>query len=304
MRHFRQTYPLLVLLLTLCWTGSLQASACSAHTLAIEVLGSGGPELNDGRASSSYLLWQGGKARLLIDAGAGSALRFEQACARLEDLQAILFSHFHSDHSADFPSFAKAMYFSSRRTPLPVYGPTANVRFPDTEQFLQRLIGPQGAYAYLQDFLASEQSQGFYFQPHSLGKNSGEFQVGDITLQALALDHGPVPARAWKIATGNKTVLLTGDFSEPAPLLEVGKLDLLIAHHAIPEQAGRIAQQLHATPGEIGLLAEHLEASKLVLSHRMGRTFGRELQSLAAIRKHYLGHTVFAEDGACFALID
>jgi hypothetical protein len=62
----------------LCWLGLVlisffipQANAqnCGEKGVAVQVLGSGGPELQDKRASSSYLVWQDGQARALIDAG-------------------------------------------------------------------------------------------------------------------------------------------------------------------------------------------------------------------------------------------
>jgi len=53
---------------------SAAAQSCGAKGIALQVLGSGGPELQDKRASSSYLIWQNGQARVLVDAGGGSAL--------------------------------------------------------------------------------------------------------------------------------------------------------------------------------------------------------------------------------------
>ncbi len=44
---------------------------CGTNDVAVQVLGSGGPEMK-GRASSGYLIWQQGKARVLIDTGGGS----------------------------------------------------------------------------------------------------------------------------------------------------------------------------------------------------------------------------------------
>jgi len=55
---------------------SADAQTCGEEDVAVQVLGSGGPELQDRRASSSYLIWQDGQARVLVDAGGGSALRF------------------------------------------------------------------------------------------------------------------------------------------------------------------------------------------------------------------------------------
>ena len=50
-------------------------ATCSSQ-LAVQVLGSGGPDANDARASAGYILWIDGQARLLVDAGGGVFLRF------------------------------------------------------------------------------------------------------------------------------------------------------------------------------------------------------------------------------------
>jgi hypothetical protein len=76
-----------------CLAGPPRAAAqgCGAQGVAVQVLGSGGPELQDKRASSSYLVWL-----------QGSALRFGQSGAQMAQLDALLFTHFHVDHTADF----------------------------------------------------------------------------------------------------------------------------------------------------------------------------------------------------------
>jgi hypothetical protein len=58
------------------------AEECGGEGIAVQVLGSGGPELQAKRASSSYLVWQDGQARVLIDAGGGSGLRFGESGAK------------------------------------------------------------------------------------------------------------------------------------------------------------------------------------------------------------------------------
>ncbi|MFX9127707.1 MBL fold metallo-hydrolase, partial [Acinetobacter baumannii] len=63
------------------------------------------------RASSGYLIWRDGKARVLVDAGGGVALRFGEAGATMTDLDAILFTHLHVDHSGDFPALVKSSFF-------------------------------------------------------------------------------------------------------------------------------------------------------------------------------------------------
>ena len=54
----------------------VKGQSCGSGGLAVQVLGSGGPELQDKRASTSYLIWDHGTARVIVDAGGCSALRF------------------------------------------------------------------------------------------------------------------------------------------------------------------------------------------------------------------------------------
>ena len=82
-----------------------QPAACPSEGAALQVLGSGGPLAEwvgeEGRAGTSYLLWIDGTPRLLIDAGAGSFLRFAEAGGKLATLDAILLTHLHADHAGD-----------------------------------------------------------------------------------------------------------------------------------------------------------------------------------------------------------
>src|SRR5215813_15166397 len=81
------------------------AQSCDTSSVAVQILGSGGPRLNPLRASASYLLWLDGHARILIDMGGGAYLRFGQSQAKLEDLWMVGISHLHPDHVSDLPAF-------------------------------------------------------------------------------------------------------------------------------------------------------------------------------------------------------
>lgn len=135
-------YCLLVLIVFSLQT---KASQCKTDQLKLQILGSGGPELDDDRSSSGYLIWYKNKARVLIDAGAGSSVEYGRSGAKFEDLQGILLTHLHVDHSADLAAFIKGSYFTSRNTHLALYGPAANDLMPSTSDYLQRLMGDKGA---------------------------------------------------------------------------------------------------------------------------------------------------------------
>ena len=135
----------------------------------MQVLGSGGPELSDKRASTSYLIWDNGRARVMVDAGGGSALRFGESGAKFSQLDVFLFSHFHVDHSGDFPALVFSSWFGDRTRILPVYGPPGNNIMPSTVEFVHDLFGqPHGAWRYLSDMVEPNPQGTYELQPHNV----------------------------------------------------------------------------------------------------------------------------------------
>src|SRR5882757_1095466 len=282
------------------------ASPCTGHGVEVQVLGSGGPELEDKRASSSYLVWQDGRPRLLIDSGGGSALRFGQAGAHVAQLDAILFTHLHVDHSADFPALMKSSYFEERRRPLPVYGPGGNEVFPATTEFVADLFDrKRGMYRYLGDFLAGNEG-GYALQAHDLSLEGREiravFNEQHLAVTATQVIHGDVPALAWRISVGRRTIAFSGDTNGDNGNLErlANGADVFVAHNAVPEGETGAARQLHMPPSVIGRIAKEAAVGRIILSHRMQRTLGRESETQAVIAKTYSGSVTFADDLDCF----
>ena len=268
-----------------------------ATEVEIEILGSGGPEI-DGRASASYLLWIDGKARLLVDSGSGSMLRFEQSGAKLEDLEAIVLTHLHIDHVVDLPSYIKAGYFTPRNRALPILGPVGNQYFPSTDVYIETLFGKKGAYRYMSDVL-TPQSDSFQIIPESIdAPNLVTRQFQSFKLSIINVNHGIVPALGIRINIGDKSIVISGDTSNINAQLEklTQNADLFIAHHAIPEVHGTYANNLHMTPSIIADIANRSNVKKVLLAHRMKRTVGNEKKSLKIMHKRYKGKIVFAED--------
>ncbi|MCX4186539.1 MBL fold metallo-hydrolase [Methylophaga sp. OBS4] len=273
----------------------------------MQVLGSGGPEITDQRASSAYLIWQDGRARVLIDMGPGSMLRYEESGARLEDLDVILLSHLHVDHSADLPALIKGAFFTGRERDLPIYGPTGNQFMPNTKDFVQALFAsPDGTFHYLDDYLTGNESYRLRaFNVEAVGDSPTKvIDDGRFHLTAVPVHHGSLPALAWRVDIAGKHLVFSGDMNGDNHTLELlaFNADLLVAHHAIPESMGGVARNLHMPPSVIGKIAAMASVKHVVLSHRMRRTIGLETESTEEIRKHYNGPLVFSEDGQCFAV--
>src|SRR6202162_1019295 len=301
-------FPAVILLLTSSFLPSAEAQTCGLRGVAVQMLGSGGPELEDQRASRSYLGWGDGQAKALIDAGGGSALRFGESGAQMSQLDVLLFSHFHVDHSGDFSALIKSSWFEDRKTPLPIYGPAGNDFMPSTTEFVSDLFGDKhGAYRYLSELLEPGEDGSYKMQPHDVAASSTPvpvFHNGELAGSAVSVIHGGVPALAWRIETHGKVIVFSGDTNgEGAGLVQLAtNADLFIAHNAVPEGVTGVERRLHMPPSVIGQIAADAHVKKLVLSHRMLRTLGKESQTEVEIRKRYSGPLQFANDLDCFPI--
>lgn len=285
---------------------AVHAGTCTHKGVELQVLGSGGPELEDHRASSSYLVWQDGHPLVLVDSGGGSALQFGRAGAHVSQLDAIFFTHLHIDHTADFPALVKSSYFEERHRPLPVYGPIGNAAFPTTTEFVADLFDPKrGAWRYLGDFVAGA-DDGYKLEAHNVSLKEHEvrtiYKSPGLAASATRVIHGGVPALAWRIETGGKAIVFSGDTNGNNGNLELlaKDADLFVAHNAIPEGETGVVRELHMPPSVIGRIARDAHVKSLVLSHRMLRSLGHETDTRAQIAALYSGPISFADDLDCF----
>lgn len=292
--------------------------ACTTAGLNVQVLGSGGPELAEGRAGAAYLIWIDGRARVLVDAGPGTALRFAASGARVADLDLVLFTHLHMDHTLDLPAFAAQGLRDGRTRPLAIYGPTGNRLAPSTVTFVRTLLdGTRGAYRHLGAVLSPLVKNGFKLEPQDVrlrpspvGVRRDDSDIIDMPtgapVQAAAtyVVHGGYPALAWRVRVGERTVVFSGDTNGEGGTLErlAHAADLFVAHHAVAEGAGGVERYAHMPPAVIGRVAAESGVKRVLLSHRTPRTLGAEEASLAAIRTRYAGPVVFADDLDCFAV--
>ena len=281
------------------------ANATCSAPLAVQVLGSGGPDANDARASAGYILWIDGQARLLVDAGGGIFLRFGEAKSRFESLDAIAITHLHADHVADLTALLKSGFFSDRKEPLPIIGPTGNDAFPGMKEFMRiQFDSKKGAFRYLSGYL--DGSGGLVHTPITEVDAKGTtaktaFSNTRFKLTAVGVVHGPVPALGFIVEAGGKRIAFSGDQSGDNPSFAalIKGADLLVMDHAVPEAADEVAGKLHARPSEIGKLASQAGVGKVVLSHNMARSLTNQDENLALIREHYNGAIVVAEDLMC-----
>ena len=272
--------------------------------VGLQVLGSGGPIADDGRASSAYIVWVDGRSRVLVDAGGGTFLRFGEAGASFVDLDFVGLSHFHTDHSADFPALLKSGNFSGREAPLPVAGPGPGGPFPGLGAWLDSMLaGGAGAYGYLSGYL--DGSGGLVkLMPREIDRDTNKPETvldGEIRIDALPVPHGIVPALGFRVTVGDVSIVFASDQNGSSAAFTdfAGDASVLVMHVAVPEDATGTALQLHARPSRIASIAAEAGAGTLVLSHFMARSL-RDLDgNVDVVRRGYDGNIVVANDLDC-----
>ena len=291
------------------------AQHCGAEGVGLQVLGSAGPELIARRAANSHLLWVDGKARVLIDAGGGAALRFAESGARWRDLDALLLTSLYADHTSDLPALVQATSFEERDRNLPIFGPRGSRQMPGTVAFVRDLFdSTRGAWRHLGDVLAPLAKSSYKLAardvrppPTRLGAPRPKepsplipvFSNDALQIGAVAASHNNAPALALRIDAGGKSIVFAGEArtDDPALIALADEADLLIVQHAHPPAGDSTTD---ATPSAIGRLAEATHSKQVLLVHRTPVIHGHEDNTLAAIRHHFAGPVVFAEDLGCY----
>jgi ribonuclease BN (tRNA processing enzyme) len=273
----------------------------------VQILGAGGPDLDDRGGGPSYAVWIDGAVRLLVEAGPGASVALDKSAVRFNDVQAIALTHLHADHTADLPALIMGSSYLGREEPLTVLGPDGNDTHPDTEAFLTRLIGPQGAWPDLARFLTY--SGGYKVRARNV-TSSGQrrwsrFGNALFRLSAIPVHHGTTPAIAWRVDVGEQSIVFTGDFNnQKNTITEFAKgVDALVVSHAIPETARGTSRDEFATPSQLGRIASQAQVRMMILGHRTTRTRGRETQTAEAIKAAgFTNALIFANDMECWGL--
>lgn len=297
-------------LLTFAMPNGTSAQICKAGPTTVQILGSAGPRITVDRASSSYLLWVDGKAKILVDMGGGAYLRFGQSQAKLNDLAMVGISHFHPDHVSDLPAL---MWLSHafRKEPLPIFGPSAGKRVPsprgidyapDIKTFLTRLFDSKnGAFMVAAGTLGTEKRNGVKLDIGVIDvlktEPSAVFDGQGLKVTAIGIPHANMPTLAYKVETSEGTVVFSSDQTGTNPsFVDFAKnADVLIMHMQTPVGSKNV---LHAEPKVVGQVAQDAQAKKLIVSH-IGTKGDKLKAAIADVKKAYKGPVIVGDDLQC-----
>jgi ribonuclease BN (tRNA processing enzyme) len=269
--------------------------------LEVVVLGSGGPRAF-GRGGSSYVILVDGRPRILVDAGPGAFLRIGELRLDLENVNTVLLTHLHIDHSADLAAFFNARALASDG-PIEyhIFGPDGAGLFPKTSRFVDLLVGADGAFAYQKTFGARET---FSVRDLAIRLDSTRTKVVDddgLIVEEIATHHGDCPSVAYRTTYKSAVVVFSGDMDESAlpNLVQLAKnADLLIFDCAVldPPESPSQLYELHTPPKKIGQAARDSDVKSLLLSHLAPDVEGEQDAVRKSIRASFAGPVAFARD--------
>jgi ribonuclease BN (tRNA processing enzyme) len=289
--------------------GGASAQNCEPASVAVQILGSGGPQINRFRSSTSYLLWVGDQARVLVDMGGGAWSRFGQAQAKVSDLSLLAVSHLHPDHISDLPAFLWLSHLA-RKEPLPIVGPSGSNAAPDFSTFLARLFDEKnGAFPVLGATLGGQRLDmpggpraggGVRLDVGVVDVTKAEastvFDRDGMTVAALGIPHGNMPTLAYRVKVRNLSIVFSSDQTGTDPkFIDFAKgANVLIMHLAIA--AGVKDHPLHAAPDVVGRVAQEAGVGRLIISH-VG-LFDLDA-ALTEVKKNYTGALTVGADLQC-----
>jgi ribonuclease BN (tRNA processing enzyme) len=273
-----------------------------AGALSLLVLGSGGPR-PFGRAASSYIVEVNGTPRILVDAGPGMFLRVGELNVNLEQVDTVLLTHLHIDHTGDLPGFflSRSLTVSTSSTRFNVFGPAGGGLFPSTTRMLSLLFEKGGAWEYQKSFGADEAIHGVDL-PTEL--TSSEHQISDkdgLRITAVATHHDDCPSVAYRVDYQNESITFSGDMDASAlpNLTRLAKgCNLLVFHCAVldPPNSAALLYTLHTPPRKIGEAARDAQVKRLLLSHTAPDVETASRSVLQSIHASYKGPVEFAHD--------
>jgi ribonuclease Z len=242
----------------------------SSHDFRVTLLGTGVPTPRADRFGPSTLI-EAGSRKLLIDAGRGTTIRLNQIGVPMGEIDALLLTHYHSDHTSGIPDLWLTgwlqSHFARRTTPFHVIGPTgAQTLMSGLEMAYRRDIEIR---------IADEQlpPEGVAVIVDEFDQDGVVFDQGGVRVLAFEVDHGAAitPAYGYRVEYDGRVAVISGDTRYNENVIRYGEgADLLLHEVAI------VRPELMSVPFIQRIMAHHTTAREA------GMVFSRTRPKLAA----------------------
>ena len=277
----------------------------------VTLLGTGVPIPSPYRFGPSTLI-EAGNQKLLVDAGRGATIRLFQLGVAIGGIDALLLSHYHSDHTVGVPDLWLtgwlASGFGTRTTAFRVLGPTGAKAL---------MHGLEQAYAADIEIRMEDERLppgGVAIEVQEFDADGVVYEHDGLKVIAFEVDHGDAikPAYGYRFEYGGRVVVISGDTRYNQNVIKQGVgADLLIHEVAIvrPElmEDARVQRIMahHTTAREAGIVFSTTRPKLAAYTHLVFISSDRTPPAtvadlLAETRETYSGPLEVGADLMCF----
>jgi ribonuclease Z len=302
------------------------AVAAMPDGLHAAIAGSGSP-LPDAKRGNSCVAVIAGARVFVVDAGERASETLNRMQIAPERIEAVLLTHFHSDHIGGLGSLALQRWVAGpARTPMRVIGP------PGVDRVV---AGCNEAYAmdsgyrtaHHGDAVAPTAGAGMTAETYAIPDDSESVVVLDeagLTITAFTVDHAPVvPAVGYRFDYSGRSLVLSGDTTYSPVLVRVAKGADLLIHDALSRELLKLVEDAarkagltgrakifsdipsyHASPQQAADAAREAGVHALALTHIIPPLPLNALEGpfLGDTRQRFTGPLWIAQDGDLYSL--
>lgn len=255
--------------------------------MRVVIIGSGASWPDSERSSPSQVIVVG-KEPLLFDCGPGTGMNLMKADITPAAISRMFLTHLHMDHCLEFPSIVFEGYLVGRKDKVHLYGP------PGTIDFCKTLF--EKVYPSAPEIVRRIREDGWNVAPYEVTKGL-VCQADSYRVLSAPVEHG-IPGIAYRIETGEGTVVIGGDTRACKSLIELAKgADLLIHECSFPDDMVELARRTnHSAASEVGEVANQAGVKKVVLTHLFPLWKGREKEMVKSVNSKFGGEVVASHD--------
>ena len=249
--------------------------------MKLTLLGTGCPSVDHKRFGPSNLITTN-KAKILVDCGSGITQRLHQLKVSSANIDALLFTHLHSDHAIDLYQLIISSWHSYRVKPWKIYGPKG------TKKFVNKIMDTWADERKLRiSYEARASTKAFKIDVIEF-KSFGEIKVKDFKIKYFEVDHKPVKyAYGFAFIHNNKKLTISGDTKPCENLMKYAQKSNVLLHEVFIEgeilktnkmrtkQTLHNVKSYHTTSSQVGKVAFITQSKKLVLTHFVPTQFNK-----------------------------
>jgi ribonuclease Z len=296
--------------------------------LHVALCGTGSPFPDPTRAGPCTAVIAG-KRLFIVDAGEGSARNLGYMGIPASKIEAILLTHFHSDHIDGLGPFLLQRWgLGTFSTPTPIYGPTGVDKVVDGFRAAYVLDFGYRVAHHTEKIMPPGGSGGkgipFALPPVGQGDQVVVLEDADLKITAFRVNHAPIdPAVGYRFDYKGRSVVISGDTRKTPTLVAAAKNADLLVHEALQPtmvnllkaefdakqmpNMGHVMHDIlnyHTTPEEAAQEAQSANVQQLVFNHIVPPLpFRYAYPSFIGNAKDFFkGPITVGEDGMLFSL--